>query len=877
MRENGPLLTEIDKLLGKRKGNRVLDRKTRRKNERQEKKQARLQGPPSKRQRVEVDPFDQSDDEELIYGNATPQKSVKRQTPTKDVSESEFESVSEPEPAPKSKTKSILKTTKKPDVQLPPIKDVRSPTPPPRVSKAVLDKLQEDDDEIAELEKRLGIKGKKSLPQSFKDDGLDELLMGIDELVGGEDEGMSDKKKRKAEADDWLEAKRTKARQGKGKVVEESDEEDEDEDENMNEDMMDMDDFDSEEESGLSLGSDAFDDDDESMGSGGEEDMDDDFGAFDSEGSEEEEKPEAKIRENPYVAPAVAGAAAPAKYIPPSMRKPATSDDEHLLRLRRQTQGLVNRLTEANLISILGEIEKIYRDNARQHVTSTLVDLLLTSVCEPTALPDTLIILPAGFIAAVYKIIGTDFGAQVIQRVTELFDEHYANATAAGNVGSAAATSDSSKETTNLITLVCELYNFQVIGSNLMFEYIRKFLENLSELNAELLLKVIRTSGPQLRQDDPSSLKDIVNMLRPAVEKIGEKNISVRTKFMIETINDLKNNKMKTGAAASAIVSEHTIRMKKTLGTLNTRSLKGTEPLRIGLKDIQESDKKGKWWLVGASWVGNEKADEEEEDPSKPTRPSKHNLPDDVAPDAGTSDLAQLAREQRMNTDIRRAIFITIMSASDYQDAVMRLDKLRLKKVQELEIPKVLIHCAGAEANYNPYYTMISQKLCGDRKLKMAFQFSLWDLFKRMGEGDDEDEGPDEEDDDQLTMRYIVNLAKMYAHLIVNGGLTISILKNLNLTYLQPKTKTFIEVLFISMFLQSQKDAGKDRDENAIVNLMLLCDVENIIVSLALIFFLVFLFKRSEFAVVGTFVRSLMPVIFISTNFLTIIFSSRKR
>lgn len=799
----------------------MVDRKTQRKNERQQKKQARSQGPPSKRQRVKVDPFDESDDEELIYGNAPPQKSMKRQKPMKDVSESEFESEFEPERAPNSETKSILKTTKKPDVQPPPTRDFRSPSPPPRVLKAVLDKLQEDDDEIAELEKRLGIKGKKSLPQSFKDDGLDELLMGIDELIGGEDEGMSDKKKRKTEADDWLEAKRKKARQEKGKVVKESEEEDEDEDEDMEDDMMDIDDFDSEEESGLSLGSDAFDDDDESMGFDREGGMDDEFGGFDSEGSEEEEKADVKVRENPYVAPAVAGAAAPAKYIPPSMRKPATSDDEHLLRLRRQTQGLVNRLTEANLISILGEIEKIYRDNARQHVTSTLVDLLLTSVCEPTALPDTLIILPAGFIAAVYKIIGIDFGAQVIQRVTELFDEHYTNATAAGNVGAAAATSDSSKETTNLITLVCELYNFQVIGSNLMFDYIRKFLEYLSELNAELLLKMIRTSGPQLRQDDPSSLKDIVNMLRPAVEKVGEKNISVRTKFMIETINDLKNNKMKTGAAASAVVSEHTIRMKKTLGTLNSRGLKGTEPLRIGLKDIQESDKKGKWWLVGASWAGNEKADEEQEDSSKPIRPPKHNLPDHVAPDAGTSDLAQLAREQRMNTDIRRAIFITIMSASDYQDAAMRLDKLRLKKVQELEIPKVLIHCAGAEANYNPYYTLISQKLCGDRKLKMAFQFSLWDLFKRLGEGGDEDEGPDEEDDDQLTMRYIVNLAKMYAHLIVNSGLTISILKNLNLTYLQPKTKTFVEVLFISMFLQSQKDSGKDRDENAIVNLML--------------------------------------------------------
>ena len=194
------------------------------------------------------------------------------------------------------------------------------------------------------------------------------------------------------------------------------------------------------------------------------------------------------------------------------------------MRLRRQAQGLINRLTEANLISILGEVEKLYRENARQHVTSTLVDLLLISVCEPTTLPDTLILLPAGFITAVYKVIGADFGAQVIERVVELFGERYNWASKAGNSGSAASAPDRSKETSNLITLLAELYNFQVVGSNLIFDYIRLFLQTLSELNTELLLRIIRVSGPQLRQDDPSSLRDIVAMLRPAVADIGEQN-----------------------------------------------------------------------------------------------------------------------------------------------------------------------------------------------------------------------------------------------------------------------------------------------------------------------------------------------------------------
>jgi nucleolar MIF4G domain-containing protein 1 len=271
---------------------------------------------------------------------------------------------------------------------------------------------------------------------------------------------------------------------------------------------------------------------------------------------------------------------------------------------------------------------------------------------------------------------------------------------------------------------------------------------------------------------------------------------------------------MKTGGVASAVISEHTIRMKKTLGTLNNRSIKGSEPLRIGLKDIQESDKKGKWWLVGASWSGPSAAEKTE---SGTTLLRAKGYPIE---ESGTSDLVQLAREQRMNTDVRRAIFVAIMSASDYQDAYLRLMKLSLKKKQEYEIPKVLIHCAGAEKSYNPYYTLIAKKLCGDVKLKKSFQFSLWDLLRRMGELDDENDAPEEDNEDDLDMRHLVNLAKMFGTLIVEGRLGLGVLKKLNLTYLQPKTKTFVEVIMITILLQSQK-GSKIRDEEAVVGVFL--------------------------------------------------------
>jgi nucleolar MIF4G domain-containing protein 1 len=144
--------------------------------------------------------------------------------------------------------------------------------------------------------------------------------------------------------------------------------------------------------------------------------------------------------------------------------------------------------------------------------------------------------------------------------------------------------------------------------------------------------------------------------------------------------------------------------------------------------------------------------------------------------------------------------------------------KLKLKKVQEFEIPKVLIHCSSAEKMYNPYYTLISKKVCGDRRLRTAFQYCLWDLFKKMGELDNDDDGG-EEDEEILETRQIVNLAKMFGTLLVEGGLGLGVLKNLNLSYLQPKTKTFMEVLFVTVLLQSQRQSESKRDEQAVVNI----------------------------------------------------------
>ena len=645
------------------------------------------------------------------------------------------------------------------------------------IPKVVKERLADDDAEIAELERKLGIKGRKTLPQSFKDDGLVDLLEDLDgEVVDVETREM---KKRKAEADEWLASKRRKAIGSKNtEKLRASISTTEENIDGSDEDM------------------DGLDEESEDLGGA----SDGGFEALDSK-DEDVKGPSQRVRENPYIAPVATQPAA--KYVPPFLRNELGSDAELVARIRRQIRGLVNRVTESNLLSAIGDIEKLYRDNPRQHVSSSLVDLILIQICDPTALPDTLLILNAGFATAVYKVIGMDFGAQLIQEVVERFDGFHNEAKLA-----AADLPSVSKQTSNLITFLSQLYNFQLAGPNLLFDYIRFLLEDLSELNAELLLRIVRMSGPTLRQHDPMALKDIVALIRPAVSKIGEHNLSVRTKYMIETIQDLKNNKMKAGAIASATVAEHGTRIKKILGSLNSRKLKTTEPLRIGLKDIRDSDRKGKWWLVGASWAGPSAGEE-----AGTKQAADEEASDDESLLLGDSsdggpDIADLARQQMMNTDVRRSIFVAITLACDYEDAYARISKLRLNKERRKELPFVVMQCCGAEQTYNTYYTLIAKKLCSDRRIKWAFQNSLWKLFRRLGESIFGDDTDDADDDGEIELRRLVNNAKMFGTLVADGSLGLGILKCLNLPYLQKRTKWFVEVMVITVLEDCQSNDG---------------------------------------------------------------------
>ncbi|KAG8700061.1 suppressor of glycerol defect [Ceratobasidium sp. 394] len=675
-------------------------------------------------------------------------------------------------PLPTSTLSPKLKSKQKPiQTALERLTSKQPPSHDPPSKKARTRQKDIEDDEIAWLEAKLGIGEKKkkgAYGAAFSADGLDDILGDLDRLEedidgfgesGGEDDGGMSQEDGSEEVE------------SAGEESEQDDSEEDSSDEGSSEDAND-----------------------------------------------EEEVP-TLLEHNPRL-PKATGA-----YVPPHLRQKVASSDTtattqtpEQIKLTRQLKGLLNRLSEQNIEGIVAEVEALYRSNPRNDVTQALTRILLDSISSSANLLDTFVILHAAFIVAMHKIIGIEFAAYFVEQTVSSYETHWAalRTTTPNPVKNMTSENDENtlapsgtKESSNLLILLSELYNFQVISCVLIYDLIRALLNSdFLEHDVELLLKVIKNSGHQMRQDDPLALKDIIELVQDKMRGENPSELSSRFRFMVETLVNLKNNKLKDTKRATGtgqnVASEAIERMKKYLSGINKkRHVMSNEPLRVSLEDLHSSAKRGKWWLVGSAWGGDplvENQDAKAESKRKEAgSKSKTTMAD---------QLVQLARQHGMNTEIRRNIFVVLVSSDDYVDACERLMQLELQETQQREIIRVVLHCCGNERTYNPFYTLVAHHLCQkSHSHRITLQYCLWDFLRSLGETQVGGAAISRDFDtsgDDVSDFTIANYAKVYAWWLARGSVTLTIFKPVEFLVLKPRSKQFFKSLFLQTIISSQ-------------------------------------------------------------------------
>ncbi|ORX72749.1 hypothetical protein DL89DRAFT_264955 [Linderina pennispora] len=664
-----------------------------------------------------------------------------------------------------------------------------------------------EDRELRRLERNLGIKKGGKLENAFFNEGLGELFDGIEfgskdiRVAAAEKKPEATPKPTKSDAEDDG---------SESEPVIESESEGESLDDDSGDDAAIGSDLDGDEDDDMfglnNFGSDVDEDEDDedsdvaemyrSQGidvnvSLSDAEMDDlsDDDEDDSEDVDEVDESEVDESDKETKPEETKQPTSVTKYIPPSLRRRQASDeDERTAAIRKVLQGQLNRLSESNIEGIIGQIEEQYQKHPRHHVTEVLTGLLLQSIRSRIHMLDTFLYVNAALVGAIYRAVGLEPVAHLVQKLMEEYDKRFELGLEAFRAGEDDTDEGSAgKECQNLTVYIAELYNFQVISCQLVYDVIRMCIQDINEFSAELLLKIIRVSGIQLRKDDPLALKEIVQKVSETVNSNSDR-FSVRCKFMVESLINLKDNRMRQTMSQNA---ENVVKLKRFLGNMDKRRAVGAaEPINIGLQDIRDIETKGKWWLVGASWVGNQVGTEST-----------------IKQSTEMDRLLKMAKEQHMNTDVRRSIFVTLLSSDDYADAFERLLKLDLKKTQVREVIRVLLHCCGQEK-------ALPFKLCSyHNSYRLTMQYALWDFLREMGETDVGGLGrinTDEGNETDVPLRRIVNVAKLYAWLIDKQVLSLLILKTVTFAKVGHKARVFFQILFSTLFLLHKKQSDQD-------------------------------------------------------------------
>ncbi|XP_064131204.1 nucleolar MIF4G domain-containing protein 1 [Loxodonta africana] len=456
------------------------------------------------------------------------------------------------------------------------------------------------------------------------------------------------------------------------------------------------------------------------------------------------------------------------KYIPPPVRRAEEKVDaqkkEELERLKKQVKGLVNRLSEPNMASISGQLEELYMANSRKDMNDTLTGVLMSACVTDAAMPTRLMMEHVLLVSILHHTVGIEVGAHFLEAVVRKFDDVYKN----GSEG---------KECDNLFSILAHLYNFHVVQPLLIFDILKKLIVTFTEKDIELILLMLKTVGFSLRKEDALSLKELIAEAQKKASGAGGRfQDQTRIRFMLETMLALKNNDMRKIPGYDPEPVEKLRKLQRAL----VRNLgSGTETrLRVSWESVLNAEQVGRWWIIGSSWSGAPMIDSSDKIQQKRF--------------AGTvsSKILDLARKQRMNTDVRRNIFCAIMTSEDFLDAFEKLLKLGLKDQQEREVVHVLVDCCLQEKTYNPFYAFLASKFCEyERRFQMTFQFSIWDKFRDL---------------ENLPATNFSNLFHLVAHLLRTKSLPLSILKVVEFSELDKPRVHFLRQVLYMLLMETE-------------------------------------------------------------------------
>lgn len=258
---------------------------------------------------------------------------------------------------------------------------------------------------------------------------------------------------------------------------------------------------------------------------------------------------------------------------------------------------------------------------------------------------------------------------------------------------------------------IAHLVNQQVVHEMLAAQMLLLLLKQPTDDSVEIAVSLIKEVGQHLEEMSPPIAMAVFDQFRNILH---EADIDKRVQYMIEVLFQVRKDKFKDNPAVKEeldlIEEEDQITHRIELDA----EIDVQDGLNIFKFDAEWEENEAAYKRLKAEILGEgSEYDDDEDDESSEEEENEAEKAIEIK-DQSNTDLVNL----------RKVIYLTVMSSMDPEECVHKLMKVNLPVGQEHELPSMVVECCSQEKTYTKFFGLV-----GERFAKIN---RLWtDLFEQ--------------------------------------------------------------------------------------------------------------------------------------------------
>ena len=323
-------------------------------------------------------------------------------------------------------------------------------------------------------------------------------------------------------------------------------------------------------------------------------------------------------------------------------------------------------------------------------------------------------------------------------------------------------------------TFIAHLCNQQVAHETLAAQMLLLLLHKPTDDSVEIAVGLTREIGQHLEEMSGPIALVVFDQFRNILH---EQDLDKRVQYMIEVLFQIRKDRYKDNPAIKEeldLVEEedqitHQLGLDDSVEAQETLNIFKFDPVWEG---HEESYKRLKAEILG------EGSDLEEGDDG---------TSDESSDEEEAYEEKAMEIKDQTNTDLvnlRRTIYLTIMSSIDFEECCHKLMKIDLPVGQEPELPSMIIECCSQERTFSKFYGLVGSRLAKLNRLwTELFESSFAKYYETIH---------------RYETNRLRNIGKFYSCMLSSGGIGWHVLSavRLNEDETTSSSRIFIKILF---------------------------------------------------------------------------------